>query len=558
MTNALHEPEAEPAARWHNVTVRYPYQDRPVVTDVTMKLRRGERLLLLGPSGSGKSTLLHTLTGLVPRSVPAQVDGTASLFGQAVSERAPAEWSDTVAFLFQNADQSLCGMTVEDEIAFPLENRGMPEPDIRTAVDEAMRRLGLPSDWRARRSSTLSGGEKQLVAIAAALAQAATVLVADEPTASLCPEAAARLHGLVSQHPGSVLIVDHRLDGLIGDVDRIALLDRKGRVAAEGAPRSFFRDHRQALDALGVWRPLASRLDQCLAQQGLTLELPPLTVSEALAQLPPPGSPSFDAALAAVHAFVRLCEPASPPGQAAGDGPPLIALDDAACAPLLGPVVLRGASLSVRPGETVALLGRNGAGKSTLAASLAGLLRLKAGRRFGPMAGMSFQNPESQFTAGSVADELASAVAARGSEAAAETVDKLLAHWRLEGLARHHPFELSHGQKRRLALALLACGDWPCLVLDEPTSGLDSAGVDIVADHVRDLARGGRAIVIVTHDMEFAERLCHRAVVVEGGSILFDGDFASIAADTALLDRAGLRQPASAPARRWLERHGRC
>lgn len=546
---------AETAAEWRRVSVRYPYQDSPVVNEVSIALRQGERLLLLGPSGSGKSTLLHTLTGLIPRAVPAHLDGDVLLADQAVSQRSPAEWADTVTFLFQNADQTLCGMTVEDEIAFPLENRGAPKPGIETTIDSSMRRLGLPAAWRTRRSATLSGGERQLVAIATALAQAVPVLVADEPTANLAPEAAARLHDLVSEHAGSVLIVDHRLDDLIGSIDRVILLERTGGVAAEGEPRHFFRDHRQLLDALGVWQPHACRLDQCLALHGLTLDLPPLTIEEAVAQLPAPDAPAFAAAAQAVRAFVQSCGPEHPSGAKSDDAAPLLALHGAACAPLLGPAVLRDVSLSIHPGEVVAVLGRNGAGKSTLAASLAGLLRLKGGRRDGAAAGMAFQNPENQFTAGSVREELAAAVPQRGAEAAVET---LLGHWGLEGLAAHHPFELSHGQKRRLALATLACGPWPCLVLDEPTAGLDAAGAETVARHVRALAQGGRAIVIVTHDMEFAERLCHRAVAVGEGAILFDGAFATLASDTALLERAGLREPASGAARRWLERNDAC
>jgi len=546
---------AESAAEWRCVSVRYPYQDSPVVSEVSISLRLGERLLLLGPSGSGKSTLLHTLTGLVPRAIPAHVEGEMLLADEPVSQRSPAEWADTVAFLFQNADQTLCGMTVEDEIAFPLENRGAPEPSIQAAIDSSMRRLGLPAAWRTRRSATLSGGERQLVAIAAALAQAVPVLVADEPTANLAPEAAARLHDLVSEHAGSVLIVDHRLDDLIGNIDRIILLDRTGGIAAEGEPRRFFRDHRQLLDALGVWQPHASRLDRCLVEHGLSLELPPLTIEEAVAQLPAPDAPAFAAAAQAVRAFVQSCAPEHPSGAKPGEAVPLLALHGASCAPLLGPVVLRDVSVSIHAGEVLAVLGRNGAGKSTLAASLAGLLRLRDGRRDGPAAGMAFQNPENQFTAGSVREELAAAGPQREVEA---TVETLFAHWGLEGLARHHPFELSHGQKRRLALATLACGAWPCLVLDEPTAGLDAAGTDVVARHVRTLAQSGRAIVIVTHDMEFAERLCHRAVAVGEGSILFDGAFATLVSDTALLERAGLREPASGPARRWLERNGQC
>lgn len=556
MTGGSPGPDLPDAAEWRDVSVRYPFQERPVLASVTMALRRGERLLLLGPSGSGKSTLLAALTGLVPQAVPARVEGDIRLGGAPVPTRTPAEWADRVAFLFQDADQTLCGMTVADEIAFSLENRGLPEQDIRARVDAAMRGLGLPAHWRDRRTATLSGGEKQLVAIAATVAQDASLLVADEPTASLAREAAARLHGMVDAHPGSVLIVDHRLDGLIGLVDRVVLIDRDGRLAAEGLARRFFREHHDRLQVLGVWQPAASLLDAALHRRGIDLPEPPLAMEEALRQLPPPSAPMHAAAIEALNDFARA-RTASPRAQT---GPELVSLHGAACAPLFGPIVLTDVSLSVRAGEIVAILGRNGAGKSTLAASLAGLLRLKGGRREGSPGGLAFQNPESQFTTGSVEEELIAAIGEKpGTPECRAKVDALLRLWGLEGLAARHPFELSYGQKRRLALATLTADDrWPCLVLDEPTAGLDAAGAEAIARRIAELARVGRAVVLVTHEIDFALRLCRRAVVVDGGGIAFDGPMAELALDRALLERAGLAEPGIAPILRWLERQAAC
>ena len=556
MTGGSPGPDLPDAAEWRDVSVRYPFQERPVLASVTMALRRGERLLLLGPSGSGKSTLLATLTGLVPQAVPARVEGDIRLGGAPVPSRTPAEWADRVAFLFQDADQTLCGMTVADEIAFSLENRGLPEQDIRARVDAAMQSLGLPQPWRPRRTATLSGGEKQFVAIAAAVAQDAPILVADEPTASLAREAAGKLHGLVEAHPGSVLIVDHRLDGLIGLVDRVVLIDRDGRLAAEGEARHFFREHDDRLRAMGVWRPVASLLDAALRRHGIDLPQPPLSVEEALCQLPHAQSPMHAAAIGALDDFART----RMAPQRTETGPELVSLHGAACAPLFGPVVLTDVSLSVRAGEVVAILGRNGAGKSTLAASLAGLLRLKGGRRKGRPAGLAFQNPESQFTAGSVEEELAAAAGGQpGTAERRAKVDALLHLWKLDGLAARHPFELSYGQKRRLALATLTADDrWPCLVLDEPTAGLDAAGAEAIAQRIAELAASGRAVVLVTHEIDFALRLCSRAVVVDGGGIAFDGPMAELALDRALLERAGLAEPGIAPVLRWLERQAAC
>ncbi|SMH53531.1 ATP-binding cassette domain-containing protein [Mesorhizobium australicum] len=544
---------------WRDLAVRYPYQERDAVGPVTLSLRRGERLLLLGPSGAGKSTLLATVNGLVPNAIPATVAGSVKLAGRDATSRSPAEWSDTIAWLHQDAEQTLCGMSVADEIAFALENRRLPEDEIGRRVEDAMQRTGIPVAWHDRRTATLSGGERQLVALAATLAQDAPLFIADEPTAHLAPEAAARLRTLLLEprDDRGVLVVDHRLDGLIGDIDRVAVLDAAGRLFAEDAPRRLFRTHGADLAARGIWRPAASGLDEELSRAGITLDVPPLSVDEALRAVDALGKTQRIAAASAIRSFVagRCISPAPVMGNE-----PLVRLTDAACAPLFGPVVLRGITLEVRSGECLAILGRNGAGKSTLSATLAGLLRLLAGRRDGPPGGMAFQNPESQLMAGSVREEIADALGRTvAKEKRFAQADQLLADWGLAGLERRHPFELSAGQKRRLALlALVAADRWPLLVLDEPTAGLDAAGVEALSRRLHFLAQGGRALAVVTHDMDFALKTCTRAVLVGDGGILGDRPMIELARDAALLRQAGLEEPATMPALRWLEEHAPC
>jgi energy-coupling factor transporter ATP-binding protein EcfA2 len=423
----------------------------------------------------------------------------------------------------------------------------VPEDQIRERVTLALRLVGLPEEWRLRRSSTLSGGEKQLVALAACFAQGTSIFVADEPTAHLAPAVAARLHRLLmeSRNGRSVFLVDHRLDGLVASVDRVVVLGAEGTIIADGPPAAVFRAHRQAFDDLGIWLPLAARLDGDLAAQGLAATPPPLALEEVLSNLDHLAGQDAEKARAVVRDFVARQLPA--PGRR--EDKVVARLIAADCAPLFGPTVLRNISLAIHEGEILGILGANGAGKSTLGASLAGLLTLKAGQREGKTGGIAFQNPENQFIAGSVLEEIISAL-----PASAGNGEEILAAFGLSELRDRHPFELSQGQKRRLAFAALtATGKWPLLILDEPTAGLDARGVSMVIRHVEALVQKGHAIAIITHDMDLALRLCARSAIIGDGRILADGPTIELLADADLLNTAGLAEPAIAPAMRWLQ-----
>jgi energy-coupling factor transport system ATP-binding protein len=332
---------AAPAASWQDVSVRYPHCLETAVGPVSLSVRPGERVLLLGPSGSGKSTLLHTLTGLVPQSVFADVAGSIRLFGLEPSKRQPAQWASQVAQLFQNPEQMLCGMTVADEVAFTLENQGLAACEIHRRVGSALARVGFPEDQSSRRTMTLSGGEKQIVALAAVIAQDAPVLLIDEPTAHLAPAAASRLRSLLMagrQATRSVLVVDHRLDGMLGMIDRVIAIDGNGTTIDGGEPRGFFRRCHTRLVANGIRVPLSLDLDAALAAAGVVVAKPPLTMGEAVAELGSLGSKRRAIALDIARSFAARHIAAVPDPQPRSEI--VAALSDVECAPLFGPVTL--------------------------------------------------------------------------------------------------------------------------------------------------------------------------------------------------------------------------
>jgi energy-coupling factor transport system ATP-binding protein len=586
-------PAAEPLLRVRALGVVHDGETAPAPADVSFDLAPGEVVLLLGPSGSGKSTLTLTLNGLLPQSVPATVTGSVEVDGLDTQTAPVAELSTRVGMVFQDPDAQLVTGTLLDEVAFGPENLRMPVPEVLARAEAALRRVGL---WERRTENPdlLSGGGRQRLAIACALAMGSPLLVLDEPTANLDPagieDVYAALADLVAAGDRGILLVEHNLDAAVGFVDRVVVLDQQGRLAFDGAVDDVLRGRAAELHAMGVWLPVSAIAALRLRRAGFALDPLPLTPDELHAALEAAPRPSaVDGATASGNRTIAPSPDAAGPtlrntretpisGSGAEPGHPG---RTSAAEPLIAvrgltlrrgrTQVLHGIDLDVPRGAFVAVVGANGAGKTSLIQALAGVVAPPKGtvhvdgldvgradaRTLSARIGFVFQNPEHQFIAHTVFDEIAHGLRLQRlpeAEVTART-EALLRRFGLTDKAASHPFLLSGGQKRRLSVGTALVAGAPVLVLDEPTFGQDRARADELLSLLSELNAEGTTIVVVTHDMQLVTDHADRTVVLADGRVLAEGPTSEVFADDELIRRAGLRPPPLRRALRGLVRH---
>ncbi|MCC2032964.1 ABC transporter ATP-binding protein [Microbacterium sp. BWT-G7] len=569
-----------PILQVREVGITHDGESTPAPASVSFEISPGEVVLLLGPSGSGKSTLTLALNGLIPHAVPAEVTGTVLVDGVDTADTAVAELSTRVAMVFQDPDAQLVTGTLLDEVAFGPENLRMPVAEVLARAETALRRVGL---WerRSENPDRLSGGGRQRLAIACALAMGSPLLVLDEPTANLDPrgieEVYAALAELVAAGDRAILLVEHNLDAAVGFVDRVVVLDHAGRLAADGTVDDVLRVRADELHAMGVWLPVSAIAALRLRQAGFVLDPLPLTPDELRAALESEPAPLG----AAIRTTGSL--PDAPlstvrnPSDSENSGP----TSERAPTPLItvrGLTLRRGRSevlhaidLDVARGEFVAIVGANGAGKTSLIQAMAGVVPPPRGtvhvdgidigradaRSVTSRIGFVFQNPEHQFIAHTVFDEIAHGLRQRhlsDDEVRART-EVLLERFGLADKAGSHPFLLSGGQKRRLSVGTALVAGAPVLVLDEPTFGQDRARADELLGLLSELNDEGTTIIVVTHDMQLVTEYADRTVVLSDGRVLATGDTRDVFADDDLIERAGLRLPPLRRALRGVQRH---
>jgi energy-coupling factor transporter ATP-binding protein EcfA2 len=458
---------------------RYAGRRAPAVRDVTFTIEPGERVLLLGASGAGKSTLLAGMAGLLGGADEGDETGSLLIDG----ERAEAH-RGRVGLVLQDPDAGVVLAKVGDDVAFGPENLGVPAAEIPSRVTEALDAVGLRVPL-GRPTKALSGGQKQRLALAGVLAMRPGVLLLDEPTANLDPdgvrEVRASVERVLAETGATLVVIEHRTAVWADLMDRVIVVGADGGLLADGTPADVFARHGADLAAAGVWVP------------GMPVDLPVL----------PGAQPDAAAALAASALSLSR------------DG---------------RSIVRAGLDLTVPRGAATAITGPNGAGKSTLALTLAGLLPEAAGevvaapelagrsgrrpsrwtsRELLTRIGTVFQEPEHQFLASSVRDELAIGPRSRGVDAAAVDVivDELLERLHLAPLAAANPFTLSGGQKRRLSVATVLADAPPVIVLDEPTFGQDRRGWIELVQLLQSEIAAGTTVVAVTHDEEVLRHL---------------------------------------------------
>ncbi|MFD9368512.1 ABC transporter ATP-binding protein [Streptomyces sp. NPDC060020] len=506
------------------VTVQYEDTAEPVLRDVNLTVEEGELCLVVGHTGVGKSTLLGAVNGLVPHFTGGTLFGRVLVDGRDTADHPPRELADVVGVVGQDPLDGFVTDTVEEELAYTMEQLAVPPATMRKRVEETLDLLGL-ADLRHRALHELSGGQQQRVAIGSVLTAHPRVLVLDEPTSALDPTAAeevlAAVTRLVHDLGVTVLLAEHRLERVVQYADRVIHLPGDGRVVS-GPPAEVFRTSSIAppvveLGRAAGWTPL------------------PLSIR--------------DARRAAAPLRSRLAGSVPPPVRPApaADRTELLTARGITVT-YHGVPAVREVDLDLHGGEITALMGRNGSGKSSLLWALQGSGPRKAGtvavatlggaKQRDPqklsaadarrLVGLVPQTPTDLLYLESVKQELDQADTESGVGTDGAGADGVGARAVLDRLApgipdSTHPRDLSEGQKLALVLAIQLAAAPRVLLLDEPTRGLDYRAKGELIRIVDDLAAEGRAVVISTHDVEFVARAADRVVVMAEGDVVADG-----------------------------------
>ncbi|HSJ39128.1 MAG TPA: ATP-binding cassette domain-containing protein [Planococcus sp. (in: firmicutes)] len=469
----------ESICRFDGVSFRFPEDALPALENISFTVHRGERLVLTGPSGCGKSTLLFLLNRLYPYNCDGIVTGSMRLFGSYAEDYAPGQINRRIATVFQDPDSQFCMPTVEQELAFTLENLHTPAEGMEALITETLEITGL-ADIRHSVIQTLSGGMKQRVATACALIMKPELLLLDEPIAHLDPYTASQfiawLDALQKTQGWTIVAVEHRIDLWDSFFDREISMSADGKIIDDGP---FLR------------------------KQNFNL---PKRVSSA----------SIDEVLTAENIAVAIKDK----------------------------TILHPASFNADVGEIIVVAGPNGSGKSTLLKAMCGIHRLKSGKLDSPGLGFVPQTPDYLFLTQSVKDELTFSGTSSSSE-----ISQLQLRLRLDELSEAHPFAISHGQKRRVAIGAMLADKRQVLLMDEPTSGQDAAALGELAKLIDQRAQEGITFFIATHDMEFAAALADSILLIKEGRITGKFPAASVWNDPALLATHHLIAPRGAVSR---------
>ena len=483
----------EPVVKLEGLTFTYAGSETPALKDINLTVRPGEFVTITGPSGCGKSTLAFCLTGFIPHSFDGVMEGKVIVGGRDTRTCTPGELAGIAGLVQQDPESQLCTLNVLDEVAFGPENICLPPDEIRERVKWALSAVGL-SGFTERLVHTLSGGEKQRLAIASVLAMRPQLLILDEPTANLdprgCREVLSVIKKLHQEHKTAIIVIEHRLQYLLPFSDRLVLIE-EGRITADLQPQKFHHYY-PTFKVKGV---------QEKGNAGL--------------------SSSHD-----VGERSTISEK------------PLLAVEDITVK-YEQKTALDRISFALYPGETVAVMGDNGSGKTTLLHVLLGICKPDQGRvvfnseditstgvswRARDM-GLTFQNPNHQLFERTVIKEarMHSHFLAADLEQSLKRVEQLLEEFDLSSYREQVPFALSLGEKKRLTLISVLAYQPRILLLDEPLVGQDQERLELLLSAIFEHQRRGGITIMVCHEPQVVKTCCTRVLFFEHGNLIFDG-----------------------------------
>ncbi|MBM6399041.1 ABC transporter ATP-binding protein [Phycicoccus sonneratiae] len=554
---------SEHAVVLESVSVVPAGAEGPVLRDVDLVVEEGELALVVGRTGSGKSTLLGAMCGRVPHFTGGTLHGRVLVHGRDTREHRPRDLADLVGVVGQDPLAGFVTDTVEEELAYGMEQLGLPAATMRKRVEETLDVLGIP-ELRGAALRELSGGQQQRVAIGSVLTAHPRVILLDEPTSALDPtgaeEVLATITRLVHDLAVTVVVAEHRVERVLHYADRVVHVAVDGTVTV-GAPAGVMAtsDIAPPVVELGRWAgwtplPLSVR-DARRAARGLRERLA-TTSGSGPDDVPGPDGARDPSNNRHIRRKMDDPHPTEPSNNrhirrkmsTATSAPSVVPVLQASGVVVRHPgdvVAVAGVDLDLHAGEVTALMGRNGSGKSSLLWALQGSGATAAGRvRVGgpttpavdPAAldpverrarvGLVPQSATDLLYLDSVGAECAQAD--HESTVPAGTCAALLARLAPGVPADRHPRDLSEGQKLALVLAVQLTADPPVLLLDEPTRGLDPSAKAVLATTLRDLAARGRSVAVATHDVEFVAECADRVVVMAAGEVVADGPTAEV------------------------------
>ena len=529
------------------------------LSHINLSIERGDFLGIIGPSGAGKTTLACLFSGAIPHHYGGELSGTVQLFSHDTKALSLTDIARFVGLVMQDIDAQMVASVVEDELLFGLENFGVPAGDIPSRIEEALQRIGIES-LRNRTIATLSGGQKQKVALAAIIALKPSVLVLDEPTCALDPASSRTIYELLSELNRSfgitIIAIEQKVALLSEFCSHLAVL-HEGSLAAYGTTSDVLSQV-DTLDAIGISYPRTTRFVRYVKQAGFEPDTPLYvrvddTVHFAERVLKLDHTTAFEPGSTSSSALSS----SSKAGSMCTERKPAVQFSHVSFSYPTNTYSLKDVSFEAYPSEILCLVGQNGAGKTTITKLINGLLKPRSGSVYidgtktntkktstiARSVSTLFQNPDRMLSCETVLDEvmLSCTLVGYTPQDARERSLRVIHQLHLNPEA--NPFLLSAGQRHIVALAATIVTEPKVLILDEPTCGLDYAECCYVMRVVQDLRARGCCVVMVCHDMEVVLDNATRLVVLAAGELVAQGSISDIFSQDALCQRACLRPP---------------